>query len=391
MIDRPQLNFSFLRSYCGLFYLEGETVNSGLFRKAINILFPKVPDDITNRIDKANIENISIISIIVALYDTVCYILVFAGLIKVESLKETTISVAFVVFLSVIFFIYSKRVKTRERVSHIKTMATLAVAFILLSAYSMKLCYDHYREGRDIITFYIVMVVFAAFIIVKPYLSVTFLFAAFFIFYQILYSFDGARLFHMLNYFAFAGICCVASVTKYHLMLKQQQIQQEVTYLNNALELSVRYDSLTKLKNRHALAEDCKDYYNKPIYIAMCDCDNFKTINDRYGHIVGDRVLAAIAQVFRDTLKSDYIYRYGGDEFLLVNNNMSSDVFEALITRLNTRMDNIHIEGLDEKLTCSFGKVSGIAESDAEFEALIQAADKNMYLEKQRKKENNNN
>jgi diguanylate cyclase (GGDEF)-like protein len=102
-------------------------------------------------------------------------------------------------------------------------------------------------------------------------------------------------------------------------------------------------------------------------------------------------VLAAIAQVFRDTLKSDYIYRYGGDEFLLVNNNMSSDVFEAQITRLNTRMDNIHIEGLDEKLTCSFGKVSGIAESDAEFEALIQAADKNMYLEKQRKKENNNN
>ncbi len=370
-----------------LFYIsEGETVKSGFFRKVPDIFFPKVSDDITKNIDKANMENVSIISIIVVLYDTVCYLLIFSGLIKVEILKETTISVAFLIFLCLLLFFYSRKAKSREHVSHTKTMVTLAFAFILLSAYSMNLCYNHYRAGGDIITFYIVMMVFAAFIMIKPYITVTFLTLSFLVFYLILYSFDGAKSFHMLNYFAFGGICCVASLTKYHLMLKQQQGQQEVIYLNSVLEKSVRYDALTNLKNRYALTEDSKDYYSKPVCIVMCDCDDFKKINDKYGHIVGDRVLASIAQVFKDNLNNDFIYRFGGDEFLLVNPDTDSGKSEALTAGIHTQLDNIRVEGVEEKISCSFGSVNGTAENDAEFESLIQTADKNMYLEKQRKK-----
>ncbi len=376
--------FQFTETRLRLF-LEGETVKTYLFRKVINILFPKVSDDITSSIDKINIETIRTISIIIALYEIACYPFVLAGFIKVDSLKETTVSVSFIVLLSLLLFFYSKRVKARGYVSHIKTLIIIAVVFILLSAYSMELCYAHYRVGKDIFTFFIVMVIFAAFIIIKPYLSVSFLFLSFLIFYLLLYSYDGAKSFHVFNYFAFAGICCVGSATKYNLMLRQQQGQQEVIYLNTALEKSARYDALTKLKNRYALTEDSKNYYNKSLHITMCDCDDFKNINDRYGHIVGDRVLSAVAQLFRETFKDDFIYRYGGDEFLIISADNGSDDFEALTDKINAQLDNIRVEGADEKISCSFGGVSGTAENEAEFEALIQTADKNMYLEKQRK------
>ncbi len=351
-----------------------------------SILCPKDSLSVTNEMDKANIKNVNSISLVVIVYELFTYLFVATGLVQVRNIKESTMSVAFVVLFCLFFYFYSERAKNYEFVSHIKITVVTVIAFSILTAYSIYLSYNHYIYGKDIITFYIVMVTYAAFIIIKPYISLILLSVSFTVCYIVLVHFDGAPSIHILNFFAFACICIVASSAKYHLMRKQQLGRQKVASLNSALERAVRYDVLTKLKNRYALIEDSVNYYNKHLYLVMCDCDNFKHINDTYGHIVGDRVIASIADVFKANIDEKYIYRYGGDEFLIVNICLNNYDFEALKNKIHNDLDSLKIEGVAEGLTCFFGRARGTPENGEAFEDLIQRADRNMYKEKQLKR-----
>ncbi len=355
------------------------------FAKFKKILCPRDSERITNEMDKANVRNVNYISFIIVLYELITYFFVATGRIKVRDIKESSLSVMFIILFSLIFFIYSANARKKEKISHIRITLVTVTAFLGLSCYSIYLSYLHYIYGKDIITFYIVMVVFSAFIIIKPYISVILLLVSFTSCYIVLAAVNGADSIHILNYFAFALICCAASTIKYHLMRQQQIERQKVESLNDELKKAVRYDVQTKLKNHFALIEDTKNYLNKPIYIVMCDCDNFKHINDTYGHIAGDRALAAIADVFKSNLSEDSVYRYGGDEFLIVNDLTNADSFEQLKERIHAQLGNIRIEGIDERINCSFGRAYGTASTPAEFEALIKSADYAMYLEKQAK------
>lgn len=84
-------------------------------------------------------------------------------------------------------------------------------------------------------------------------------------------------------------------------------------------------DSLTQLPNRKAyeqrIVEECERWkrYGRPLTLAVCDVDHFKSINDQFGHLAGDKVLRIIAKTLRARLrKSDFIARFGGEEFVIV-------------------------------------------------------------------------
>ena len=92
-----------------------------------------------------------------------------------------------------------------------------------------------------------------------------------------------------------------------------------------ASEHRAHHDALTGLPNRLQLSEDlCSDLASlalagRTAVVAMADIDHFKEINDEFGHNVGDVSLQRVAQVLRSTVRSsDRVYRYGGEEFLIV-------------------------------------------------------------------------
>ncbi len=356
-----------------------------VINRLAEIICPKVSFEINSEMDNANIRNINNISFMVILYELLSYICVVSGTVKVRNVKLSVLSVFFVIAFCLFSYSYSGRAKRHETISHIKITAITIIAFFLMNVYSICLAYDHYRFGNDIITFYIVNVTFAAFIIIKPYISMLLLSSSFIACYCVLDRIDRASSVNTINFFALACICIVASIAKYHLMLKEQLSKQKVVQLNDALGKAIRYDVLTKLKNRYALIEDSPDYYNKPIYIVMCDCDNFKCINDTYGHITGDKIISAIADVFKRNIEEQYIYRYGGDEFLIVNIGFDDVTFEALKKKIHADLDNIQMDGVKQRITCSFGRVKGVAKNGDDFQQMIKQADRNMYKEKQSK------
>jgi diguanylate cyclase (GGDEF)-like protein len=81
-----------------------------------------------------------------------------------------------------------------------------------------------------------------------------------------------------------------------------------------------RLDQLTQINNRHALyhfyegLKDKTDYY-----LAIFDIDDFKKVNDEYGHICGDYILKRISKVVSDSMEDEFFCRYGGEEFIIIS------------------------------------------------------------------------
>ena len=141
-------------------------------------------------------------------------------------------------------------------------------------------------------------------------------------------------------------------------------------------------DSLTGVYNRRYY-EEKMDQLEGSEAVAMIDVDNFKRINDTFGHIAGDRALKAIAQAINTNVRrSDILIRYGGDEFLLIFPQMGKEWFEDKLEHIRQRVETLFLEEYPEmKLSISLGGVySGNVVRNA-----VDAADRLMYKAKKLK------
>jgi two-component system cell cycle response regulator len=114
----------------------------------------------------------------------------------------------------------------------------------------------------------------------------------------------------------------------------------------------------------------------------MLDVDYFKSVNDNYGHQVGDRVLQLLAARLQHNLRlQDTIFRYGGEEFVIVLSQTDSQEAQMVATRLRHLVADqpFNIDGtLALPITISLGLASLIAEDDLKGESLLRRADYNL-------------
>ena len=164
--------------------------------------------------------------------------------------------------------------------------------------------------------------------------------------------------------------------------------------MEEELQKLAHYDILTNCCTRGyglALLEQQIKIANRkktPILLLYLDVDNFKDINDTYGHAEGDMVLKEVAALFKSTLReTDIICRLGGDEFLLIFPDSSLDNAPLIEERINKRLKELN-ENLNKPYRISFS--TGLSAYDPanplSIEKLIKIADEGMYKEKKEKK-----
>jgi diguanylate cyclase (GGDEF)-like protein len=160
------------------------------------------------------------------------------------------------------------------------------------------------------------------------------------------------------------------------------------------IEHIAMYDQLTDLVNRRFLIEYLKrkvqrpSRSKRPFSIIMGDIDDFKSINDNYGHECGDYVLQQIADIFKEiTRPQDLTSRWGGEEFLIFLPDISSGSAIDLAERLRIEIGSQTFSFNDNQfaVTMSFG-VSDHFFGETGSEGCIRAADKNLYEAKRRGK-----
>jgi len=161
-----------------------------------------------------------------------------------------------------------------------------------------------------------------------------------------------------------------------------QQLQRQ---LDENRELAER-DALTRIANRYrleqALQQECRraQRFREPLAVIAMDVDDFKLINDRYGHAQGDAALVHVVENLRTCLRDhDLLARWGGDEFVMVMPQTTLDEALAVAGRLRQAM--VQVEQIGEsRLTLSYGVVQwqeGEGQSD-----LLGRADKALYRAK---------
>ncbi len=174
------------------------------------------------------------------------------------------------------------------------------------------------------------------------------------------------------DYFAISKVCTRAleNALKFQLMRKNVSID-ELTGLINKNTLKIRVDQ------EIAHCERTGSRFS----IAFIDLDNFKAINDTYGHLKGDAVLAEIAGLLQESFRqSNIIARFGGDEFIILFKDARRSIEYVLLQRILSLLNSI--KKVDLPIRASIG-FSYYPEDGCSFEDLISKADSKMYLVKQ--------
>lgn len=157
---------------------------------------------------------------------------------------------------------------------------------------------------------------------------------------------------------------------------------------HDALKAATR-DPLTGINNRMSLNSilkreiDLAHRHGNPLSIIMLDADQFKAVNDVHGHLVGDIALKALAACIKATVRdSDIVFRYGGEEFLVVLSSTDVAGASLLAERLRSAVQDLTIRSGDVsvKITASLG-VAALEPSDDSIR-LLQKADRALYAAK---------
>jgi diguanylate cyclase (GGDEF)-like protein len=158
---------------------------------------------------------------------------------------------------------------------------------------------------------------------------------------------------------------------------------------NKQLEYLAEYDQLTNINNRRAFTQKINFMFllnrrnNHKICIAFIDIDNFKNINDKYGHTIGDKVLIIVSSIMKNSIRSsDLIARWGGEEFIIALINSDIEDSKKIINNIREKLLNdLELKALlAEELTISTGLTS--LKNDEGLDEIINRADNGMYKAK---------
>ncbi|KRM11992.1 diguanylate cyclase [Paucilactobacillus suebicus] len=162
---------------------------------------------------------------------------------------------------------------------------------------------------------------------------------------------------------------------------------------NDEMEKLASYDTLTNAKSYSLYQQDSVAMFNnardddQPLTLVALDVDHFKLVNDRYGHLAGNRVLVGIATMLRDTLRqygySHQIYRTGGEEFNIAFPNQTPEKVMPIITQCwqSIRENVFDYNGQSIKATISVGMTS-LRIGDKTVDETYKRADDNLYTSK---------
>ena len=154
------------------------------------------------------------------------------------------------------------------------------------------------------------------------------------------------------------------------------------------LKKEAELDPLTRLYNRRFFEHETNKmiYEGIPFSLIFIDIDDFKKINDMYGHQEGDKVLRELALAIKQSVReTDIPARYGGDEIVIVLRKAKEEIAEKILERINQKLDEMTHGGKTKRIVFSHG-IAEFPKHGRTLQELIEYADKELYTKKKMKK-----
>ncbi len=172
-------------------------------------------------------------------------------------------------------------------------------------------------------------------------------------------------------------------IAKIARQIQKRRSRQTMEYRQNLYEKMAIYDALSGLYNRHGTQELAKRLIfnakrnKRRLSMLVLDLDNFKMLNDSYGHSYGDKIIKIFSEILQQHVRAnDIAGRWGGDEFILLLEDCNTDLAERIAERI---IDQVSKVSIDQKLSVSIGICEYAPYLHKEFEDLFNMADSGMY------------
>jgi len=186
----------------------------------------------------------------------------------------------------------------------------------------------------------------------------------------------------------FIGLIALAYISNKFIISNAKRLLDRAVVERNEYENQANTDSLTGAYSRMFLSqwtERNMDEFDG--YLVLVDLDCFKKINDKYGHLTGDKVLIKFVEIVKSSVRDeDYIVRYGGDEFLIIIDSEDESVVESIIDRIKDKSKSV--EEFPFEILMSYG-IAKITEED-NLKQTIYKADEALYKNKEKRNCNDN-
>ncbi|MDO4536646.1 MAG: GGDEF domain-containing protein [Coriobacteriales bacterium] len=256
----------------------------------------------------------------------------------------------------------------------------LASFLCLAAAYGMHNSLVDLAQGKQIITFMMVMMLITCVFATPPIGILLITTSSYVCFYLLGIKGGGMDAGSTVNFCLSWVVTNVAGFLRYRECLQG-------AYNESRLRKAGEHDGLTALRNRVALREDLPKLCGRDQYVLMVDLDDFKDVNDCYGHEAGDDVLRACGKALPATFPFALIYRYGGDEFLLVVPADSVENMDECIRELRGRVREVAVsDGNTIEVGMSVGVARGKPQDANDLRALMRTADQALYEDKHARK-----
>lgn len=180
--------------------------------------------------------------------------------------------------------------------------------------------------------------------------------------------------------------------------LKQLAVKASISLAGVSIREKISFlatrDPLTLLRNRRELEESLERELSRsrrhhdPLALVFIDCDDFKLVNDTYGHDCGDMYLKFVSDKLIDlTRKGDMVFRFAGDEFVLLLPNQSTSDAEMIAGRIRELLSETPMiyKGLQVCVSISYGAISTDQLVEPTYKTLLKAADEKLYDMKKHK------
>jgi diguanylate cyclase (GGDEF)-like protein len=158
-----------------------------------------------------------------------------------------------------------------------------------------------------------------------------------------------------------------------------RELGSELDKVRRETRHSLDLDRLTGLLNQAALSTRVETSGEFDGVVAVCDMDNFKDVNDRYGHLVGDEILRNIGNLLQSSIRhQDVAFRWGGDEFVILFQNQHADIARNRMAEIEQRLKEFRVRGFGVlPITFSWGTAEGQGRS---LRDALDEADRSMYI-----------
>lgn len=197
---------------------------------------------------------------------------------------------------------------------------------------------------------------------------------------------DGSMLiFEMCSYV----IVAVSVLVILNAIIKlQEQQREDLRVVNEQLYFTATHDSLTQLYNREYLMKEIElrmKRDNSNFIAVILDIDDFKKLNDTYGHTFGDYVLVQFAHIMqKETEGKGFAARYGGEEFMIIFDNMNQSEAVQILENISNKLEECFLK--EKQITVSFSGGLETYSVGNKIDELIKRADSKLYEAKRRGK-----